>query len=262
MSVSEPTGIGGARQGTFVAGLCISLVIHALILALWPSLRQAVPAGQPLKLLATLQPPVIPPEKARIAETPLPRTRQGGDPGRFTPVVRSPEVESRPPPAAPLPAPVAVEPTSIAPPAVTSPPVRERLPASTPESRVSEVQLPPVANPVSRPSVGGTGLSAEMDSGSLEQYRLSLISAARRYRRYPPQAMERGWQGRVEVRLEISADGQPRNVSVRTSSGYPILDQQALDMITRGKTLALIPPNLKGREFTVDVPVIFDLRTN
>ena len=91
---------------------------------------------------------------------------------------------------------------------------------------------------------------------------MALISAARRYKRYPAQAMERGWQGKVEIRLVIGADGRIKTASIRTSSGHGILDQQALDMITKGKTLAQIPPALRGKDFVVDVPVIFDLQAS
>ncbi len=99
------------------------------------------------------------------------------------------------------------------------------------------------------------------DAGTLDQYRLALIDAARRYKRYPAQAMEKGWQGRVEIRLVIGANGVIQTVMVKTSSGYRILDDQAMDMVRRGKPLTQIPPALRGREFTVDIPVIFDLQT-
>jgi protein TonB len=99
------------------------------------------------------------------------------------------------------------------------------------------------------------------DPGLLERYRLALIDAAKRYRRYPVQAMERGWQGRVEIRMVIGANGTIRDALIKTSSNYQILDDQALDMVKRGKPLTPIPAALHGREFTVDVPVIFELQT-
>jgi TonB family protein len=47
---------------------------------------------------------------------------------------------------------------------------------------------------------------------------------------------------------------------VRSSAGYPVLDQHALEMIERAKVMSPIPPALRGTEFTVEVPVIFSLR--
>jgi protein TonB len=98
------------------------------------------------------------------------------------------------------------------------------------------------------------------DTGLLDAYRLALIDAAKRYKRYPVQAMERGWQGRVEIRVVIGADGMIKRTLVKTSSNYHILDDQALEMVKRGKPFTQVPPALRGWEFTVDVPVIFELR--
>ena len=90
----------------------------------------------------------------------------------------------------------------------------EPVPAAVPASPARAVQA-------------ATGNAGDADSGSLEQFRLSLISAARRYRRYPPQAMERGWQGRVEVRLVIGANGITQIYTVKTSSGFTLLDRKS-----------------------------------
>ena len=99
----------------------------------------------------------------------------------------------------------------------------------------------------------------EADAGTREQYRLALIVAARRYKRYPAIAMEKGWQGRVEVHMVIGANGMLSSASIKTSSGHEILDNQALDMLKKGKTTVVIPVSLRGREFDIDVPVIFNL---
>src|SRR5258707_1365702 len=125
--------------------------------------------------------------------------------------------------------------------------------AQQPEaSRVAE--LPPTEG-AAKPLIEG------FDTGLLDAYRLALIDAAKRYKRYPGQAMERGWQGRVEIRVVIGGDGMISRAHVKTSSNYQILDDQALDMVKRGKSLTQIPPALRGREFTVDIPVIFELQT-
>ena len=83
---------------------------------------------------------------------------------------------------------------------------------------------------------------------------------ANRYKRYPAQAMEKGWQGRVEIRLTVGANGVLQTAVIKTSSGYQLLDDTALDMIRKARPLTPLPQGLRGREFVVDVPVIFDLR--
>ena len=98
------------------------------------------------------------------------------------------------------------------------------------------------------------------DAGTLAQYRLALISAARRFKRYPRVALDNDWQGKVEIRIVIDASGAIATLSVRSSAGHPLLDRQALEMIERAKEMALIPPALRGKEFSVDIPVVFSLR--
>ena len=100
-----------------------------------------------------------------------------------------------------------------------------------------------------------------VDRGTLNRYRLALIASAGRYKRYPRQAVDKGWQGKVEVRLVIGENGRTKTASIRSSSGHDVLDRQALDMVKKAKPLTPIPAALRGREFTVDIPVIFDLHT-
>ena len=52
-----------------------------------------------------------------------------------------------------------------------------------------------------------------------------------------------------------------RRIASRTSSNHQILDDQALDMVKRGELLTPLPAASQGREFTVDIPVIFELQT-
>ena len=97
------------------------------------------------------------------------------------------------------------------------------------------------------------------DAGTVAQYRLSVLGVARRFKHYPDIAVQNNWQGRVEVRMVIDSSGEISGLDVRASAGHGVLDQHALEMIERAKAIAPIPPALRGREFAVDVPVVFSL---
>ncbi|HKC44057.1 MAG TPA: TonB family protein [Burkholderiales bacterium] len=99
------------------------------------------------------------------------------------------------------------------------------------------------------------------EPGSLAQYRLALIGTAKRHKLYPSQAIARGWQGRVEVRLVIGADGVLSAASIKRSSGYDMLDRQSLDMLRKAHALTPIPPALRGRDFAVEIPVVYELKS-
>lgn len=75
---------------------------------------------------------------------------------------------------------------------------------------------------------------------------------------YPRIAKEQGWQGTVKLALTIGPDGKVSSATVHTSSGFPILDQIALDATDDW----LFQPQKDG-EFAVatkvNVPVKFNL---
>ena len=75
---------------------------------------------------------------------------------------------------------------------------------------------------------------------------------------YPETARRAGWEGRVTVRVEVSADGLPLRVALEKSSGYGVLDQAALRTV---KNWRFQPRKVGGVAMTgtVDVPVNFTL---
>jgi len=180
------------------------------------------------------------PRPPKAAPIPRPKTSKPAPLPRLSPSIAAPVETARAAPTDPaVDAPTAVVPE--APPAAASQagsgrPVPSGLIARTPASSASEV-----------------------DSGTLDVYRRALIVATRRYKRYPAIAMEKGWQGKVEVHMVIGANGMLARASIKTSSGHEVLDNQAVRMLKKGKTTVQIPPGLRGREFSVDVPVIFSL---
>lgn len=97
--------------------------------------------------------------------------------------------------------------------------------------------------------------------GTLSQYRLAVMARARGFNRYPRDAIENDWQGRSELRLRIAADGGVDSIDVRESSGYAVLDREAIAMIAEAARRVPIPESLRGREFAIEIAVIFSLQT-
>jgi TonB family protein len=75
---------------------------------------------------------------------------------------------------------------------------------------------------------------------------------------YPRIAREQGWQGKVVLRARITAEGIVKNATVQESSGFPVLDDSAMQAV---KAWSFEPA--KNGEFavasTVDLPIRFDL---
>jgi protein TonB len=52
---------------------------------------------------------------------------------------------------------------------------------------------------------------------------------------YPPRARRQGWQGTVDIALAVGGDGSVTEARVARSSGYPALDEVALDAARRSR---------------------------
>ncbi|WP_301102974.1 energy transducer TonB [Propionivibrio sp.] len=104
------------------------------------------------------------------------------------------------------------------------------------------------------------GAAHEGVSGDdMRQYRLSLATAARRFRNYPALARQRGWEGTAEVALDVSASALVPDVVLVHSSGRGVLDRQALEMLTQAARVTTLPEGLKARDFRILLPVQFSL---
>jgi protein TonB len=96
------------------------------------------------------------------------------------------------------------------------------------------------------------------EAGTIAKFRLDIISQAKRFKRYPRMAMDNNWEGRADVRIVFGADGKRVSITIVRSSGHEALDKQALD--TLSKAFVPVPAALRGKEFAVEIPVIYSLK--
>lgn len=230
------------RSGS-AAGLCATVLVHGA--AIYVLLSHA-----------SVSPAVVPPQPLAV---------------RF--IAEAEEAPARPPAApakAPAKPPVRVErkaPPKPQPPkpqvvAAVSP---EPSPRSVPSQSESPAPAPseaPVQAPSSQPA-----LPAAPDAVALASARSTAATPpsfnADYLRnpapRYPPLARRMGEQGKVVLRVLVSAAGDAAKVEVRTSSGSDVLDDAALDAVKRWRFV----PARQGEQ-PVDawvlVPITFTLQ--
>ena len=148
--------------------------------------------------------------------------------------------------------------------------------AISPPAQLSDTALPAPLQDGEAVVAGksSAGLNAAVGAGSapaspisqdgfspddMRQYRLSLATAARRFKRYPALARERGWEGTAEVALAFKATSSIPEVVMIRSSGKEILDEQALEMVSQAARSTILPEGLRGRNFRLVLPVKFSL---
>lgn len=76
---------------------------------------------------------------------------------------------------------------------------------------------------------------------------------------YPSEAKRWRWTGTSLVQVRVGVDGMIRDAEIQRSSGYEVLDRQALAIVRRVAKL-YVPLRLRGREHAVTVPVGFYLK--
>jgi TonB family protein len=246
-----------SRDRTFHYAILVSLILHALALFAFPDLvdtaRRA--AAIPPQIIARLMAPEPapapePPRKEEPREAPQPKKAAKPAP---VPRPKAPAPKPEPVLSAPQPAPIPAPPVE----AVTPP-----APVAPPAPPVAAVEPPPVVSgaPAASSSASPSQAPAQAaESLSRDQYRLQLIDEAVRHKRYPPLARENNWVGVVRVGVAVGANGRP-SVTLKGSSGYEVLDRQALEMFTQAARVVPIPPALRGKAFAVqDLPIRYSL---
>jgi protein TonB len=197
-----------------------------------------LPAAAPAPAVAAPQPETLkPPPAARprpkpaaqkpvAKETPAPRVERAAEPAAEEAQLSEAE------PAAPVPAPAA--PAAIA-------------------------KVDPAPAAAAAPSAGAADAAPSgADARSVAEYRLQLIVEARKHQqRYPRVVLDNNWEGLVALRMAFSASGRVAALSVTKTSGYDIVDQQAMEIFKSAAAAVPVPPLLRGKEFAFDLAVTY-----
>ncbi len=234
--------VPGPLERRFGAALIVSLAAHAAALVVSvPAPRVALfepPAVLQVALPQLPVPTAASPEPDSLA-APAPLRDRRSQPAlrKHEPRPLAREVE----PPAPAPARDVYDEPSRAAPAAPEPSLA--APAAPPQPAVAlQAPLPHVPS-----------------SNLLSDYGQAISQALARHKEYPRIAQMQGWQGAVTMRLRVAPSGRLLDAEVHTSSGYEVLDRQALAMASKAGLLPAPPEGLRDREIAVLVPVVFRL---
>lgn len=229
----------------------LSLVLHGALLfsfSMRPSGRRAATPGPIVAHLVALPAPAVP--------APSPPPAPPAEPQRAQPKPTPPQPRLKPPPK-PASRAEAVTPAPKPAPPAPAAPAASPAPSEPAQASVAPQAAPaaPLARTEPQPSV-----SSGAEADALHAYRSELIQVAKKYKRYPRVAMDNNWEGRAVVRMVVGANGLISSIVVTTSAGHEVLDKQAQEMVRRAKTLVPIPAYLRGKDFSIEVPVIYHLK--
>jgi protein TonB len=194
------------------------------------------------------------------------------------PAVAMPDAPQPKPAPEPAPAPVEEPPTPVPPPTLTAP--------SEPDEPSAQPMHPIVsaADILASRSAEIAALSARLDAASTayaSRARRRAISASTRefryatymeaWRRkverignlnYPEAAKEQGLYGSLILRVAVRADGSLESIRVLRSSGQPLLDEAAKQIVELAAPFAPFPPDIAAETDVLDITRTWQFQRN
>lgn len=157
------------------------------------------------------------------------------------------------------------------------PPVPEVPPVAIPLERAEPVAVEPiqpilaVKTPIDRGDQlqlaatrfgGGEGnrVGGGGERGIRLRYLDVLAAHIFRYKRYPLEARRQGIEGITTLRIIVNRDGSLQRAAIARGSGYPILDEAALQMIRDAEPLPRFTQDMDRDSLRLSLPTSFVLR--
>ena len=261
---SAPSGASHAGEGGLEIGLgsmgsyAELTETHADTPAPEPDLGQTdtaqedVPEEAPKPEPTRTPPPPVEPRMAAIEPLAVPEPERVQAEKRAA--VEEPPVEAPPP---------AEEPSASEAPAERLPqPAPEQKPAHTPgTTEAPRTDQQSALRTAARATGRGHGRRFGGKAGDPSSYFSALIAWLNQYKDYPAAVKKRKQQGVVVVAFTIDRSGAVLASSVQHSSGYPLLDRAALDMLDRASPLPAMPESMPQQRLNLAVPVEYSLVT-
>ena len=297
IATPDSAGAGVSRWLSFTV-LAVVCSTHAGLLSLVESLPRPIPPAPSAPVFAVLIPATVTPPAAPaspltvIAPAPLPQPaaltsypslpKEGGEagekkippsplfqrgvakPGGFwypppspTPIKSLPSEKlavAKPKPAS-RPVPTRVQTQRVMP---KTPMIIPRPATATATPRVAATVPSSVAQPLATSLPVTAPVSAGETPLKLPEYRVAYLRNPAPA--YPADSRRNREEGRILLRVLVNRDGRPETVQLQQSSGYPGLDQAALDAVQRWR---FVPAQRGDTPVSawVAVPVVFRLRS-
>jgi TonB family protein len=215
-----------------------------------PNTSSAAPAAHPdakQQVQSAGAPVTLPPSQGEHSTAALPEAKQQPRPPASalagpTPAQGQQSVAVAPQSTAKQPAQAPTQPAQAAAAAT------ESLPATPP---------PPASKPpalVKTPGNTGSGTAVERFASEVQRVASQVLDQ----RDYPKDARGKDWQGTTQIEVRYAAAGYIQSIVVGETSGYPPLDDTALQ-IARNMRLPTAPEELRSRDFAVRFPIVFRL---
>jgi protein TonB len=91
---------------------------------------------------------------------------------------------------------------------------------------------------------------------------LRVIDWLAQHRTYPLAARRARIEGVVQLRVTLLPDGRLVDAKVERSSGHPLLDQAALELLTRASPLPAEFASERTEQIQLQLPIVYRMRAS
>ncbi|MCK4249372.1 MAG: TonB family protein [Candidatus Omnitrophica bacterium] len=98
------------------------------------------------------------------------------------------------------------------------------------------------------------------DQEAMLRYQDMIKQRIQEARRYPFRARKQGIEGIVNISFNVLSDGLSRNIQIIRSSGYKILDEEAVKTIKRANPFPPIPKEFYQDLISMQVNIVFKIK--
>jgi protein TonB len=142
---------------------------------------------------------------------------------------------------------------------------RKRRPEAARAHASAAEPAPPSSASAGRTAVpsgaaAGAPLEAEAHEASSRPIVLRVLDWLAHYRTYPLEARRARIEGVVELRVTLMADGRLVDARVEQSSGHPLLDRAALDLLARASPLPGEFASGGTGQVELQLPIVYRMR--
>jgi protein TonB len=155
-----------------------------------------------------------------------------------------------------------------------APQAEVRLPPQKPVEKMPEpAKAKPVPRPhasldsapshaerhAARPAAPAPGADAR-NPQAVPSWKSRLMAQLERNKRYPLEAQSRREQGVVQLAFSVDRNGGVHHARISRSSGSRLLDRATLELLVRAAPLPPPPPEIRGAQIAIAVPIRYSLR--
>ncbi|NHN89501.1 TonB family protein [Acetobacter conturbans] len=137
------------------------------------------------------------------------------------------------------------------------PHLKQRVPDKTPPAEATTAPPSTEAPPAPTQAAPAPGSSSSHASHDPVSWQGALLAQLEKFKRYPSEAMADHQKGVPTVTFSMDRKGHVLSVTLASSSGHVLLDQEAIALPRRAQPLPVPPDSVEGDPITLTVPVEF-----